>query len=44
MIHIQLVDVSVEQGDSHQLEMTNTVKPVCNDHLWNKSYYLWFIQ
>ena len=21
-----------------------TVKPVCNDHLWNKIYYLWFIQ
>ena len=22
----------------------NTVKSVCNDHLYNKSYYLWFIQ
>ena len=22
----------------------NTVKPVYNDHLWNKIYYLWFIQ
>ena len=22
----------------------NTVKPVCNDHLLNKVYYLWFIQ
>ena len=21
-----------------------TVKPVCNDHLYNKMYYLWFIQ
>ena len=21
-----------------------TVKPVCNDHLYNKFYYLWFIQ
>ena len=21
-----------------------TVKPVCNDHLSNKIYYLWFIQ
>ena len=21
-----------------------TVKPVCNDHLYNKAYYLWFIQ
>ena len=22
----------------------DTVKPVCNDHLYNKAYYLWFIQ
>ena len=22
----------------------DTVKPVCNDHLFNKIYYLWFIQ
>ena len=22
----------------------NTVKPVCNDHLYNKIYYMWFIQ
>ena len=21
-----------------------TVKPVCNDHLYDKIYYLWFIQ
>ena len=21
-----------------------TVKPVCNDHLYNKIYYLWFVQ
>ena len=21
-----------------------TVEPVCNDHLYNKIYYLWFIQ
>ena len=21
-----------------------TMKPVCNDHLYNKIYYLWFIQ
>ena len=24
--------------------MTYTVKPVCNDHLYNKIYFLWFIQ
>ena len=23
---------------------TDTVKPVCNDHLSDKIYYLWFIQ
>ena len=22
----------------------DTVKPVCNDHLYNNLYYLWFIQ
>ena len=22
----------------------DTVEPVCNDHLYNKIYYLWFIQ
>ena len=25
-------------------DCTNTVKPVCNDHLFDKIYYLWFIQ
>ena len=24
--------------------MKNTVKPVYNDHLYNETYYLWFIQ
>ena len=23
---------------------SHTVKPVCNDHLYYKIYYLWFIQ
>ena len=23
---------------------SDTVKPVCNDHLYNKTNYLWFIQ
>ena len=23
---------------------TYTVKPVCNDHIYDKIYYLWFIQ
>ena len=22
----------------------DTMKPICNDHLYNKIYYLWFIQ
>ena len=22
----------------------STVKPVCNDHLYNEFYYLWFIE
>ena len=26
------------------LDHCGTVKPVCNDHLYNKSYYLSFIQ
>ena len=26
------------------LYFTGTVKPVCNDHLYDKIYYLWFIQ
>ena len=34
-------------GHQHQqhehLHPENTVKPVCNDHLQNKIYYLWFI-
>ena len=33
----------VGHGKTH-LCIPNTVKPVCNDHLYNKIYYLWFIQ
>ena len=28
----------------NQVSHDNTVNPVCNDHLYNKIYYLWFIQ
>ena len=28
----------------HMILPEITVKPVCNDHLYNKMYYLWFIQ
>ena len=27
-----------------KMQMRITVKPVCNDHLYNKINYLWFIQ
>ena len=26
------------------VKTTTTLKPVCNDHLYNEIYYLWFIQ
>ena len=32
--------VAAERLKSNQ----STVKPVCNDHLYNKIYFLWFIQ
>ena len=32
---------SIEPDVSH---VDNTVKPVRNDHLYNKIYYLWLIQ
>ena len=28
----------------HNILITGTVKPVCNDHLYHKIYYLWLIQ
>ena len=28
----------------HVYILNDTVKPVYNDHLWNKIYHLWFIQ
>ena len=28
----------------HVLSGHGSVKPVCNDHLYNKILYLWFIQ
>ena len=30
--------------NTHQVLNKCTVEPVCNDHLYNKIYYLWFIQ
>ena len=28
---------------SHPAVILNTVKPVCNDHLYNEIHYMWFI-
>ena len=28
----------------NEKQLGDTVKPVCNDHLYNKIYYLWLIQ
>ena len=30
--------------DGYDQQSFSTMKPVCNDHLYNKIYYLWFIQ
>ena len=33
-----------DENNSHGISITGyTVKPVYNDHLYNKIYYLWFI-
>ena len=34
-------EISWKQMDMY---LQTTVKPVCNDHLYNKIHYLWFIQ
>ena len=38
---LHLTDALVMACDVHD---RNKVKPVCNDHLYYKIYYLWFIQ
>ena len=38
--HLQKLNVV----NTHVLWNKYTVKPVCNDHVYNKIYYLWFIQ
>ena len=41
----KLFSVSVEDDDARlQNEINTTVKPVCNDHLCDKIYYLWYFQ
>ena len=42
---MQIDSLYGENSDSsHATPLDPTVKPVCNDHLYNKIYYLWFIQ
>ena len=33
--------MTLKKGDK---KSADTVKPVCNDHLYNNIYYLWSIQ
>ena len=41
-----MVFLQIEQGSYFELakDILYTVKPVCNDHLPDNIYYLWFIQ
>ena len=43
LIHVGIkVDPCYSSGAP--VELAGTVKPVCNDHLYNKIHYLWLIQ
>ena len=37
------IDIKVRTLPVILRQFQATVKPVCNDHLYNKIYYLWFI-
>ena len=37
-------ELSQRPRDVKKPSSYSTVKPVCNDHLYNKIYFLWFIQ
>ena len=39
----QLFDCLSAANDVLLNDVVNTVKPVCNDHLYDKIYYLWLI-
>ena len=41
---IKSYDCSVATGTIRRDVEKYTVKPLCNDHLYNKIYYLWLIQ
>ena len=34
----------IDPQQVNKILVSHTVKPICNDHLYNKIYYLWFIQ
>ena len=45
MVNGMASEASAPCVDRSSLSMIlTTVKPVCNDHLCNKIYYLWFIE
>ena len=41
---VHFVSASIIVYSQFDIAFLYTVKPVCNDHLYNKMYYLWFIQ
>ena len=41
--HYYLYYVNHGKTDKDTCSEQNTVKPVCNDHLYNEIHYLWFI-
>ena len=43
-LKFQAVAVPLPRETRIPVLKVNTVKPVCNDHLYNKIYYLWVIQ
>ena len=45
-IYLRVISQEATETLIHENEFENhtTVIPVCNDHLSNKIYYLWFIQ
>ena len=44
VITIRCEELSWAELIKKERPMYSTVKPVCNDHLYNEFNYLWFIQ
>ena len=42
--YLNYIEVWTEGTSKMRQHNPDTVNSVCNDHLYNKSYYLWFIQ